>query len=227
MMHLEIGGARVPVPAGETIIGSAPGSAIVLEGEGVQPRHAILQGTAQGAAAIRVGDPRAELLVNGIRLGADPTPVLHGDKIQIGPHEILAVDDRRIGNTQLFDSGAFTDLAPPPRPSGPAASDGPAGGRLVCLTDGREYTISGDRLVFGRDASYSASSERIAAVFGRDQVWSLRPTREGNTVIVAARDVKIPGRDELTARAANIEDRYGLPARKWLRMVRPLSPPAD
>jgi len=81
--------------------------------------------------------------------------------------------------------------------------------------------------LFGRDASYCASSERIAAIFGRDQVWSLRPTREGNTVIVAARDVKIPGRDELTARAANIEERYGLPARKWLRMVRPLSPPAD
>lgn len=80
--------------------------------------------------------------------------------------------------------------------------------------------------LFGRDASFTASSERIAAVFGRDQVWSLRPTREGNTVIVAARDVKIPGREELTARAANIEERHGLPARKWLRMVRPLSPPA-
>jgi pSer/pThr/pTyr-binding forkhead associated (FHA) protein len=152
MMHLEIGGARVPVPAGETIIGSAPGSAIVLEGEGVQPRHAILQGTPQGAAAIRVGDPAAELLVNGVRLGADPTPVLHGDKIQIGPHEILAVDDRRMGHTQLFDSGAFTDLAPPPRPSTPVPAAGPTGGRLVCLTDGREYTITGDRLVFGRDA---------------------------------------------------------------------------
>ena len=57
MMHLEIGGARVPVPAGETIIGSAPGSAIVLEGEGVQPRHAILLGTPQGAAAIRAAAP--------------------------------------------------------------------------------------------------------------------------------------------------------------------------
>ena len=150
MMHLEIGGARVPVPAGETIIGSAPGSAIVLEGEGVQPRHAILQGTPQGAAAIRAAAPDAEVLVNGVRLGADPTPVLHGDKIQIGPHEILAVDDRRIGHTQLFDSGAFTDLAPSARPS---ATQGPTGGRLVCLTDGREYTIGGERLVFGRDAS--------------------------------------------------------------------------
>ena len=150
MMYLEIGGARVPVPAGETIIGSAPGSAIVLEGEGVQPRHAILLGTPQGAAAIRAAGPEVDLLVNGVRLGADPTPVLHGDKIQIGPHEVLAVDDRRIGHTQLFDSGAFTDLAPSARPS---ATGGPSGGRLVCLTDGREYTISGERLVFGRVAS--------------------------------------------------------------------------
>jgi pSer/pThr/pTyr-binding forkhead associated (FHA) protein len=150
MMHLEIGGARVQVPAGETIIGSAPGSAIVLEGEGVKPRHAVLLGTPQGAAAIRAAAPDVDLLVNGVRLGADPTPVLHGDKIQIGPHEILAVDDRRIGHTQLFDSGAFTDLAPSARAS---VSGGPSGGRLVCLTDGREYTISGERLVFGRDAS--------------------------------------------------------------------------
>ena len=48
MMHLEIGGERYPMAAGETVIGSAPGSAIVLEGEGVQPRHAVVQGTAAG-----------------------------------------------------------------------------------------------------------------------------------------------------------------------------------
>ncbi len=88
MMLLEIAGVRVPVAAGETIIGSAPGCAIHLEGEGVQPQHAVLQGTAQGAAAIRSATPDAELLVNGVRLGSDPTPVLHGDKIQIGKHEI-------------------------------------------------------------------------------------------------------------------------------------------
>ncbi len=94
MMHLEFGGARIPVAAGETIIGSAPGCAILLEGEGVRPRHAILQGTVQGAAAIRAGEAEAELFVNGVRLSVDPTPILHGDKIQIGLHEILAVDAR-------------------------------------------------------------------------------------------------------------------------------------
>ena len=76
--------------------------------------------------------------------------------------------------------------------------------------------------LFGRAASFEASAARIAAAFGRDQVWSLRPTREGNTVVVAARGVVVPGRERLAARAATIEQKYGLPARKWLRMVRPL-----
>jgi pSer/pThr/pTyr-binding forkhead associated (FHA) protein len=150
MMHLELGGKRVPIAAGETIIGSAPGSAIILEGEGVLPRHAIVTGTQQGASAIRSAEPGAELLINGVRLGTDPTPVLHGDKIQIGSHELLVVDSRRSGHTQLFDSGAFADLAPPPPKAKPPSAA--SGGRLVCLTDGREYTIGSEPLVFGREA---------------------------------------------------------------------------
>lgn len=81
--------------------------------------------------------------------------------------------------------------------------------------------------LFGRAASFDASITRIAAAFGADQVWSLRPTREGNTVVIAGRGVVVPGREELSARAAAIELRFlslGLPARKWLRMVRPYSP---
>jgi spermidine synthase len=78
--------------------------------------------------------------------------------------------------------------------------------------------------LFGRAASFAASAARIAAAFGRDQVWSLRPTREGNTVVVAARGVTVPNREVLSARAANIERRHGLQASKWLRMVRPYKP---
>ena len=81
--------------------------------------------------------------------------------------------------------------------------------------------------LFGRASSFDTSIARIAAAFGADQVWSLRPTREGNTVVVAGRGVQVPGRDELSARAAVIEQRFlalGLPARKWLHMVRPYVP---
>jgi spermidine synthase len=76
--------------------------------------------------------------------------------------------------------------------------------------------------LFGRASSFADSVARIAAAFGRDQVWSLRPTREGNTVVIAARGVAVPGREELSSRAATNERSPGLPARKWLRLVRPL-----
>ena len=59
------------------------------------------------------------------------------------------VDSARAGSTQLFDSGAFADLVPLRRSTKPAAK---TGGRLVCLTDGREYTVGEGALSFGREA---------------------------------------------------------------------------
>jgi spermidine synthase len=86
------------------------------------------------------------------------------------------------------------------------------------LADGGLMTVN----LFGRSASFARSALRIARAFGSDQVWSLAPTKEGNTVVVAARGVQVPHRDVLELRAANIESRFQLPARKWLRLVRPL-----
>src|SRR5689334_2984283 len=202
MMHLEFGGARIPVPAGETIIGSAPGASVMLEGEGILPRHAIVQGTPQGAAALRAASPDAEIVVNGVRLGADPTPILHGDKIQIGSHEILAVDSRRVGSTQLFDSGAFADLTPP-RVQAQTAPPGASGGRLVCLTDGREYTMSGSSLVFGRDAgsdvvvSGSEVSRRHAEIQATAEGYILNDLNVNGTFVNGEK----VGRQHLLARA--------------------------
>lgn len=94
------------------------------------------------------------------------------------------------------------------------------------LEDGGVMAVN----LFGRDASFERSIARIAGAFGVPQVWSLRPTREGNTVVVAGRGVAVPEREVLQARAAWLETRFGklgLPARKWLRMVRPYAGPAD
>lgn len=76
--------------------------------------------------------------------------------------------------------------------------------------------------LFGRDASFERSAERIAQAFGRDPVRSLRPTKEGNTVVIGLKGLAMPDRDTLAARAETIETRYALPARKWLRMIRAL-----
>ena len=91
------------------------------------------------------------------------------------------------------------------------------------LADGGAMSVN----LFGRDASFERSAQRIAAAFGAEQVRSLQPTREGNTIVVALKGAPMPERDTLAARADNIESRFALPAKKWLRMMRPLASLAD
>jgi spermidine synthase len=78
--------------------------------------------------------------------------------------------------------------------------------------------------LFGHAASFETSIARIAAAFGGGHVLSLQPTKEGNTVVLAMKHVTLPARGELARRAENIETRWQLPARKWLRMLRPVPP---
>ena len=84
------------------------------------------------------------------------------------------------------------------------------------LADGGVMTVN----LFGRDASFEHSAARIAAAFGAAQIRSLRPTKEGNTIVVALKHAPWPDRAALAERAEQIEQRFGLPAKKWLRMMR-------
>jgi spermidine synthase len=91
------------------------------------------------------------------------------------------------------------------------------------LEEGGVFAVN----LFGRQASFVDSAARIARAFGSTSVWTLRATREGNTVVVASRAAAWPEREERLRRADAIEARFGalgLPARKWLRLVRPYDP---
>jgi spermidine synthase len=79
--------------------------------------------------------------------------------------------------------------------------------------------------LFGRSSSYPQSLQKIAAAFGPGAVWAFRPTREGNTIVLALRTPQHPSRAVLAERAETIETRWGLPARKWLRVFKPADPP--
>src|SRR5947208_7071611 len=154
MSLLELGGNTFTIPVGEVVLGSDAGCAISLSGAGVWPRHAVLQGQADGQVIIRKATPAADVLINGVRLGAEPTPLLHGDKVEVGDHELTFVDERRSGSTQYVQALSLPQGAPgaAPRPGGKPAAIGTSGGRVVSLTDGREYVITGTSLVFGREA---------------------------------------------------------------------------
>lgn len=86
------------------------------------------------------------------------------------------------------------------------------------LTDDGAMTVN----LFGRDASFERSLQSICEAFGADAVWAFRPTREGNTIVLAHRTVQRPTRLELLARAEEIRSRWDLPAVKWLRLFKPV-----
>ncbi len=76
--------------------------------------------------------------------------------------------------------------------------------------------------LFGRSSSYERSLEKIAQVFREDAVWDFKPTREGNTIVLAQRMPTRPARDALQERAELLEKLYGWPASKWPKMFKPL-----
>jgi len=148
MALLELGGKRFPLPAGELVLGSDAACTLVLAGPGMLARHAVFQGQPDGQVVIRKATPAAEVLINGVRLGAEPTPLLHGDKVEVGGHELTFVDERRSGSTQYVAAVK----APGAAASRTGSATANTGGRVVSLTDGREYVIPGPSLVFGREA---------------------------------------------------------------------------
>ena len=85
------------------------------------------------------------------------------------------------------------------------------------LTEDGSMTVN----LFGRASSFAASLEKIIAAFGPGSVWAFRPTREGNTIVLAQRTPQRSRRATLAERAETVETRWGLPARKWLRAFKP------
>ena len=88
------------------------------------------------------------------------------------------------------------------------------------LTDDGCLTVN----LFGRASSFERSIEKLVAVFGGDAIWPFKPTREGNTVVLAQRNASRPKRALLSLRAEEIENQWGLPAAQWVRVLKPMLP---
>ena len=155
MALLELGGRKFTIPAGDVLLGSDASCTIPLSGAGVLPRHAKLKGLPDGQVVIAKAVPEAEILINGVRLGAEPTPLLHGDKVEVAGQELTFVDERRSGSTQYVQAMSVPQAIAQAKADAKGAGKATAntGGRVVSLTDGREYAIAGASLVFGRDAT--------------------------------------------------------------------------
>jgi len=150
MPYIQLSDKQYPLKVGETTVG-ANGADIVVAapaGAGIQAK---LQTGSDNSVVIRRASNDATVRVNGVQLGNDPTPLIHGDKIDVAGVELLFGDDRKGGQTQAL-AGLKVDDVYQPRTSGSVKSAGATGGRLVSLVDGREYIVSPTGISIGRDA---------------------------------------------------------------------------
>src|SRR3954465_14603007 len=154
MAFIEYGGKRHVVPAGEMLVGTGADCHLRLEGAGIALRHAVLTTAPDLSVSIRKLQDGGAVEGNGVQLGNLPQPLLHGDKVTLAGIDLLFVDERKSGSTQYVSAVKLQDLAGgAKKPAAAGKATAATGGRIVSLTDGREYQIIGGSLKFGRDAS--------------------------------------------------------------------------
>lgn len=75
--------------------------------------------------------------------------------------------------------------------------------------------------LFGHAMNYEQSLKKIKAIFGEDAVWTFKPTKAGNTIVVAFRRPPRIEPHKLEQQAQAIQARWPLPAMKWLNTLAP------
>ena len=148
MPYIQFNDQQLALGAVELAIGTFDGAALRLPGDDPAARALVRVGP-DGTGIIRRGSAEAVVLVNGVQVGLEPSPLLHGDRVELAGHALHYGDDQKGGSTQFVSAAEIAQqlgkMAGAPRKPTSAS-----GGRLVSLVDGREYTV-GTGISFGRE----------------------------------------------------------------------------
>jgi len=153
MPFLQTHDAQYQLARGETRVGRGPDADLRLglpaSSRGDDDAALVIIAIGEdGAASLRVAGNDSGVFVNGVPVGREPAPLLHGDRVTLDELELRFADEDQSGVTQEIPSQGEVRVATPSAGIGEARSRG----RLVSLTDGREYAVPGEGLTIGRDA---------------------------------------------------------------------------
>lgn len=149
MPVIKFNGQQFALQPGQNRLGGGTTADVALSG--VQGVLAIVDLGGDGRAIIRKAGTE-NVRVNGTPLD-QPTPLIHGDKVEITGNELYFADDVKQGGSTQFVSAADVAAIANAKRSGPARGTLNTGGRLVSLVDGKEYPIPEAGITIGRDAS--------------------------------------------------------------------------
>lgn len=153
MPYLQHHDAQYPLAQGETRVGRGAGADVRVPpgdepGDTADASLVAVMIAPDGAASLRVVQGDAGVFVNGVPVGREPAPLLHGDRVSIDGCDLRFADEQQSGVTQEVPTQGDVRVATPSAGIGEARSRG----RLVSLTDGREYSVPAEGLTLGRDA---------------------------------------------------------------------------
>lgn len=151
MPYLQLQDQQFPLSTGDATIGAFDGADVRLPAGDPSARAVISVG--MKGVVIRRGAPDSVVLVNGVQLGNEPSPILHGDRIELAGNELRLADDEKEGRTAFVNAADVAAMiAAAGKSSGtPKKPTTATGGRLVSLVDGREYPVSDAGVTFGRE----------------------------------------------------------------------------
>ena len=209
MPVIQVNDKQHTLKPGQTRIGAGPGVDVSVSDDASLGVQAVLELGADNHVVIRRARDGAAVRVNGVSL-AEPTPLIHGDKVDVAGHEILFSEDKKVGATAFVsakDVGAIVA-----KRTGPARATATTGGRLVSLVDGKEYQIPSAGITFGREAgsdvvvAQAEVSRRHASIVPAENGYLLQDhstngvwvngVRVQNTQILARSDVVRVGSEE-------------------------------
>src|SRR5688572_29452566 len=151
MPVIQVNDKQHTLKQGQTRLGAGPGVDVAVSTNEALGLQAILEVGGDNRAIIRRARDGAQVKVNGVMLGVEPTPLMHGDKIDVSGTDVLFSEDKKVGATAFIAAADLAGIAAMKR-AGPARATANTGGRLVSLVDGKEYAIPNAGAFFGREA---------------------------------------------------------------------------
>src|SRR5215213_886276 len=102
MAVLQLKDKQYPLSGGTIRIGAGADADVVLPTDAAIGVQAVIERNGDHSVAIRRAAPQSEVRVNGVLLGPEPTPLMHGDKVEVAGLELRFADESKRGETHYM-----------------------------------------------------------------------------------------------------------------------------
>src|SRR4051794_4512653 len=124
MPVIKVNDQQYSLRPGPNRLGAGAGVDVMVDDDSTVGVQAIVDVSKDSQAVIRPAGEKS-VRVNGVAL-VDPTPLMHGDKVEIGGRELVYTDDSKAGATQYVSASEVAALAA--KRTGPPRATAATGG---------------------------------------------------------------------------------------------------